>query len=101
MEKKFSKDLSCYLRNSLFFEEDFVGKKSPVNASDINGPGGCQCGSPPWRIALPITGQETSLGRAKLPLSRRTSLAYTELRSFGCGYAALGAMQVNGTVSPR
>ena len=27
----------------------------------------------------------------KLPLSRRTSLAYTELRSFGGGSAALGA----------
>ena len=40
-----------------------------------------------------ITRQETSLGRAKLPLSRRTSLTHTELRSFGCGSAALGAMQ--------
>ena len=32
------------------------------------------------RIALPITGQETSFGRAKLPLSRRTSLAYTNAK---------------------
>ena len=47
------------------------------------------------RLALPTTGQETSLGRAKLPLSRRTSLACTELRSFGCGCAALGAMQAS------
>jgi hypothetical protein len=39
------------------------------------------------RLALPTSGQETSLGRAKLPLSRRTSLAYAELRSFGCGSA--------------
>ena len=43
------------------------------------------------RLALPITGQETSLGRAKFPLSRRKSLAYTELRSFGCSSAAQGA----------
>jgi hypothetical protein len=46
------------------------------------------------RLALPITSQETSLGRANPPprMSRRTCLAVRRSASFGCARCGLCAM---------